>query len=162
MPRSKEQRRIMDINIKANTIYNWHSSGTDSYTARTYIINCLEKLVDSKRNVTRDLFLPNCFIDGCENSSFWFKMALTMSGSDRVCDWHELEYGPPLNRVDIRQKYVYTWKLNDELYRFYTRKLCDGYTKELAWYANKSVCSDEACDSGEDTESEDIMLRVHP
>ena len=158
MPLSQEQRRTLDKHILANTIYNWHTSGTDSYTARTYIVDCMESLLDSRDDLTRDLFLPNNFINGCCNSAFWFKMAAVVCGDGGVCNWHEMEYGPPLNRDDIRHRYVYTWMFMGEQYRFYTRALNNGHSKELVWYMGKSTGSDEALESGNETEPEDIMV----
>ena len=145
MPLTPEQRRTMDIHLRSNTAYNMH---TDGYTGRNFIIDSMERLLDSDRNMTRDLFLPNSFIDGC-NSSFWFKMASIMcggsSGSSGLSDWHELQYGS----LRARERYVYTWTFRGDTYRFYTRVL---HVKELVWYINKST--DE--ESGGDTDTEEI------
>ena len=153
MPLTGEQRRIMDIHIKANTVYNWHVSGMESEPARKFIISSMERLVDSKKDMTRDLFLPDCFIDGCENSTFWYRIASILSGDAGVKDWHELEWGGRPT-----QRYVYTWTLGGESYRFYTKRLCSGYVKELVWYIGKS------CGGGsdDDTDTEDVMLQVYP
>ena len=156
MPLSPEQRRIMDIHIRSNTAYN--RIDTDYYTGRNFIIDSMERAMDSL-NLTRDLFLPNSFIDGCI-SSFWFKMASIMCAGG-LSDWHELEYGAEsadLNRHDLRERYVYTWTDKGDTYRFYTRALRSGGVKELVWYINKSTDQE----SGDDTDTEDIMLRTYP
>lgn len=135
----------MDIHLRSNTAYNMHTNG---YTGRNFIIDSIERLLDSDRNMSRDLFLPNSFIDCC-NSSFWFKMASIMCG--QLSDWHELQYGPRLSRQDLRERYVYTWTFRGNTYRFYTRVLRRGM-KELVWYINKSTDGE----SGGDTDTEDI------
>lgn len=155
MPLSPEQRRKMDIHIRSNTAFN-RQADTDYYTGRNFIIDSMERLLDSTLNLTRDLFLPNSFIDGCI-SSFWLKMASIMCAGG-FSDWHELEYGAGLNRHDLRERYVYTWTYKGDTYRFYTRVLRSGSMKELAWYINKST--DQA--SGDDTDTEDVMLQVYP
>ena len=167
MPLSAEQRRLMDIHIKSNTVYNWHTSGTNSEPARAFIIDKVQKIMDSGGN--HDLFLPNCFIE-CDNSNFWFRIARIAAGGVEF-GWHELEYGPPIShsdrtdrtdRTDRKQRYVYTWTFQGGTYKFYTKTLNDGHSPDLVWY----VCaydggvnggnSDE--DSGEDTESDEILL----
>jgi hypothetical protein len=155
MPLSQQQRRTLDRHIMANTIYNWDTSGTD-YTARTYIVDCMQRLLDSRVDLTRDLILPNSFINGCCNSSFWFKMAAVICGDKGVSNWHEMEYGPSLNREDRKQRYIYTWMLLGEQYQFYTRTLSTGHVKELVWFMRKSTGSNEG--SGNETEPEDIMV----
>ena len=62
MPLSPEQRRTMDIHIRSNTAFN-RQADTDYYTGRNFIIDSMERLLDSTLNLTRDLFLPNSFID---------------------------------------------------------------------------------------------------
>jgi hypothetical protein len=157
MPLSQEQRRTLDKHISSNTIYNWHTTGTDSYTARTYIIDCIDRLLDSSVDLTRDLFLPNSFINGCCNSTFWFEVAAVVCGNKGVSDWHEMEYGPPLNRDDAKQRYIYTWMLLSEQYRFYTRILNNGRYKELVWFVGKNTGRNEEWASGNETDPEDIM-----
>jgi hypothetical protein len=152
MPLSSEQRRIMGVYIRSCTAYNWHTTGTHSCTASAFIIDSMERLLDSKNNITCYLFLPNCFIE-CNNSSFWFKMATALCGE--VTDWHELEYGPPINRDDLKQRYVYTCTFKGDVYRFYTKTL---NLRELVWYISKSI----AYDSADDTDSDDIMPYMYP
>ena len=163
MPLSPEQRRVMDIHIKSNTVYNWHTSGTNSGPARTFIIDRVQRIMDSGGN--HDLFLPNCFIE-CEASSFWFKIARIASDGVEF-GWHELEYGPPISREDRKQRYVYTWTFKGKTFKFYTKTLNDGYKPDLVWYVcacNGGVnCNDgnnSSDDSGEDTESDEILLWV--
>lgn len=160
MPLSDEQKRLMDIHIKSNTVYYWHAFGADSVSGRGYIIDSIERAIDSVGSFQRDLFLPNCFIDGCENARFWFKMAAITCGGCGVGDWHELEYGNPISTEDCRQRYVYTWTLHRDIYRFYTKQLKDDFGCELVWYISKG--SEDGADSSDDTDTEDIMLRVHP
>lgn len=152
----------MDIHLRSNTIYHWHAFGTDSMSGRGYIINAVENVVDSIGSCSRDLFLPNCFIDGCRNATFWFKMAAIICDYGVVEGWHELEYGAPLSQEDLHQRYVYTWNFKGETYRFYTKTLNDGYFKELVWYVGKSPGCCENVDSSDETDEEDILLRVHP
>ena len=140
----------MAIHIRANTIYGWHGVDTDSVVR---IINSIEWALDSQSSCSCDLFLPNCFIDGCENSNFWYRMAAVVSVTGGVTDWHELEYGAHPNRGG--QRYVYTWTLCGALYRFYTKKPRDVLNAELFWYVGKGG----DCDSDCDTDTEDIMLR---
>ena len=172
MPLSREQRRRMDIHIQSNTIYNWHMSGTNSESARTFIVDRVERSMDS--GGVHDLFLPNCFIE-CDISNFWFRMAAIASGGEDF-GWHELEYGPPISRDDLRQRYVYTWTFQGWTYKFYTKTLNDGHVPELVWYVCRgSRCLDclncsnrletslddsgiDNIESGNDTDSEEIML----
>ncbi len=84
MPLPREQRRLMDIQIQSNTIYNWNMSGTNIASARTFIMDHMENIMDS--GGIHDLFLPNCFIE-CDNSNFWFRIAATASG-DADFGWH--------------------------------------------------------------------------
>jgi hypothetical protein len=174
MPLSSEQRRKLDICIRSNTIYEFQVVGTNSLSGRSYIINIIEQALDAAVSLRCDLFLPNCFINGCQNSIFWYKIAAIVCCKSGVNDWHELEYGPALSRCDPRQRYVYTWTLKGDTYRFYTKKLCDGCYPELVWYIGKSVniTSDsaggnhyvheeqDAMDSSDDTDSEDITSRT--
>jgi hypothetical protein len=139
----------MDIHIRANTIYCWHDFGTSNVTR---MVNTIEWVMNSQGSCSRDLFLPNSFIDGCDRSNFWYRIAALVS--DGVTDWHELEYGAPLNRDDRRQRYVYTWTLEGSPYRFYTKKLNARSIPELVWYVGKGG----DCDSDCDTDNEDVML----
>ena len=161
MPLSSEQRRIMDIHVRSNTIYDWHGFGTESAAGRAYIIGSIEQALDSVNSFRQDLFLPNCFINGCENSNFWYRMAAIVSAKDGVEDWHELEYGAPLNIEDHRQRYVYTWTFKGDVYRFYTKTLSDGSYPELVWYVGKSTEStDGDIDSADDTDTDGIVLHI--
>ena len=166
MPLTEAQRRQLDAHIRSNTIYHWHAFGADSTSGRGYIISSIERVVDSQSEsqtaCQRDLFLPNCFIDGCENSRFWFKMAAIVCGYEGPCGWHEVEFGVPINREDLRQRYVYTWGFKGGTYKFYTKTLRSDCGCELVWYFGKSAGEDEDVDSGDETEDEDILLRVHP
>ncbi len=160
MPLTESQRRSMDAHLRSNTIYHWHAFGTDSVRGRVYIINAVERAMDSAHDYRHDLFLPNCFIDGCSNASFWFKMAAIMCEYAGLEGWHEMEFGPPLSQDDRHERYVYTWIFKGDTYRFYTKTLNDGYFKELVWYIGKSVAGD--VDSSEDTDREEVLLRVYP
>lgn len=165
MPLTESQKRSMDAHLRSNTIYHWHAFGTDSVSGRGYIINAVQRVMDSAHDYRHDLFLPNCFIDGCSNARFWFKMAAIMCDYAGPEGWHELEFGPPLSPDDRHERYVYTWGFGGDTYRFYTKTLNDGYSKELVWYFGKSVgCGCEStCDgSSEDTDEEEVRLRVYP
>jgi hypothetical protein len=136
MPLSDEQRRLLDVHIRYNTIYDWHIIGTHSDTSRSFIIDSVEKAMDTKRGIVRDLFLPNSFINGCDCDCFFHRIAVIASGGGDF-GWHEIDFGPPLSRSDHRQRYVFTWTLRGEVIRFYTKTLNDGYQPELVWYVCK-------------------------
>jgi len=155
MPLSDEQRRAMSIHIRSNTIYDWHVFGTESIGGLSHIVKSIEQALDATGSFTCDLFLPNCFINGCENSRFWFKMA-AIASSYKANSWHEMEYGAPLSREDLRQRYVYTWTYRGDTYRFYTKQLNDGGYPELVWYIG--VYKNDI-DSSDDTDSEEIALQ---
>lgn len=138
---------------------------------RVRIIDSIERCFDATHTFTCDLFLPNSFINGRENSDFWFRMATIACSDGKVEDWHELEYGTPMNRDDLRQRYVYTFKLNGDTYRFYTKVLNDGCYPELVWYVGKAVGEakntvleyssfEDDIDSGNDTDTDEISLRT--
>ncbi len=150
----------MDIHIRRNTLYHWHAFGADSTSGRGYIIDSVERVLNSEGSCRRDLFLPNCFIDGLENARFWFKMAAIICGDEGVADWHVMEYGAPLSKEDLHQRYVYTWSLRGDEYKFYTKTLNDGYCRELVWYVCKLSRHQE--DSADDTDEEEVLLRVYP
>jgi hypothetical protein len=164
MPLSQQQRAALDRHIRGNTVYNWDSTSAD-YNARTYIVDCMQRLLDSRLNLTRELLLPNSFIDQC-NSSFWFRMAALVCGDEGVSSWHEMELGHSLfDRENTNQRYIYTWTLRGEQYQFYTRSLLynnilyNNIRKELVWFMRKSTCNNESDEcSGNDTEPEDIMV----
>jgi hypothetical protein len=160
MPLSDEQRRLLDVHIRSNTIYDWHIIGTHSDTSRSFIIDSVEKAMDTKRGIVRDLFLPNSFINGCECGCFFFRVAAIASG-DEGFGWHAVDFGPPLSRNDRRQRYVYTWTLRGEAIRFYTKTLNDGHQPELVWYVCKGGRREEDIDSGDDTDRDEIQLWTH-
>ena len=160
MPFSDEQRRLLDIHIKSNTIYDWHVLGTHSDTSRSFIINSVEKAVDTERRVVRDLFLPNSFINGCECGCFFYRVAAIASG-DEGFGWHEIDFGPPLSATDRRQQYVFTWTLKGEKLQFYTKQLVDSNVRELVWYIGKGAHNENDVDSGDDTDSDEILLWSH-
>ena len=153
MPLSSEQMRSMDIHIRSNTIYGWPWDGA---SGRLHIIRSIEQVMDSSGNLRCDLFLPNCFINGCENSAFWFKMA-AIASSYEATDWHEIEYGPPLGTEDPRQRCVYSWSCRGDAYKFYTKQLHDERSPELVWFFGATKCD---IDSSDETDSENIMLHL--
>jgi hypothetical protein len=160
---SQQQRAALDRHIKANTIYNWDSTAAD-YNARTYIVDCMQRMLDSRVDLTREsspLLMPNSFINQ-RNSSFWFRMAAVVCGDEGVSSWHETVLGHSLfDRESTNQRYIYTWTLRGEQYQFYTRLLVyNNLRKELVWFMRKSTYNNEfqsEC-SGNDTEPEDIMV----
>ncbi len=160
MPLSDEQRRLLDIHIRSNTVYDWHVSGMHGDSVRTYIIDSVERVVYCKRCIVRDLFLPNSFINGCDAGRFWFRIAAIASGCEEF-GWHELEYGPAISRDDPRQRYVFTWTLKGEAFRFYTKRLVDNDGKELVWYVGKGAPIEDDIDSGDETDKEEIILWSH-
>ncbi len=161
-PLSQQQRHALDRHIKANTIYNWDSTAADT-NARTYIVDCMQRMLNSRVDLTRELLLPNSFINQ-NNSSFWFRIAAVICGDEGVSSWHETELGHSLfDRENTNQRYIYTWTLRGEQYQFYTRSLVyNNLRKELVWFMRKSTCINESefqseC-SGNDTEPEDIIV----
>ena len=157
MPLLQQQRAALDRHIRANTVYNWDSA---DYNARTYIVDCMQRLLDSRVDLTRELLLPNSFINQC-NSSFWFRMAALVCGDEGVSIWHETELGHSLfDRENTNQRYIYTWTLRGEQYQFYTRWLVyNNLRKELVWFMRKSTCNNDSNEcSGNDTEPEDIIV----
>jgi hypothetical protein len=149
---SSEQKHAMATHIRSNTIYDWHLFGTGSTGGLMHILTSIEQIIDSTESCTSDLLLPNCFIIGCENATFWRRMA-EIASSDEATNWHELEFGSPLNRDDLRQRYVYTWSFKGDTYRFYTKILNEAYAPELVWFFSASK---HDVDSSDETDSDEI------
>jgi hypothetical protein len=143
MPLSDTQRRRMDIHIQAHTAYNW--PGTGGENARTYVVDCMERLLDSPRSMQRDLFLPHALVNEHEHENFWFKMALELGD---MVEWHELETKGKDGRW---RRYVYTWRrgVDRVVFRVYLRRVRSTYL----WYGSK--CLGEAELSGDDTDHEE-------
>jgi hypothetical protein len=76
-----------------------------------------------------------------------------IASSNEISDWHEMEFGAPLSKEDIRQRYVYTWKFKGDTYRFYTKQLNDGGYPELVWFIGASK---QDIDSSDETDSDEI------
>ncbi len=148
MPLTAEQRRLMKIYIRANTYY----------TDGSYVVHTIEKAMDSTDSIsTSDLFMPNEIIKTKDKNEFWFRMA-SIFCSDKVNDWHEMEYGSPLNVNDKRSRYVYSWSFEGNEYRFYTKILRCGQYSELVWYISSHKNIDDSSDE-ELTDSDEIMLQ---
>lgn len=140
------------------------ASANPSETCYQHIIDGIEKAVNSEApSFHCDLFLPNCFITKYDKNDFWFGMAHIMT-EGCVQDWHTLEFGPPLNSADKREKYVYSWtSKSGDLFRFYTKILNDGYNPELIWYIGKYNDCDKGLNTNEidnDTEDDEIILHT--
>lgn len=154
---SHEQRRLMDIHLRTNTLYG--GANTGSREDRLHIINSIDYAMGIHNTfLSVDLFLPNCFIIQRDINEFWFKMALIIT--PLIENWHALEYGRALNNVDRKERYVYTWSGDDNVHKFYTKILHDGYQhKELIWYFGKSsLLLNLEHSNEEDTESDEINL----
>ena len=144
MPLSESQRRRMDMHIRAHTAYNW--AGTGAYGARSYLIDCMEHLLDSPKSMQRDLFLPHALINQYEHENFWFKMALELGG---MMEWHELE---TKGKAGGWKRYVYTWRLVDNTtFRVFLKRVGTGMT----WFGGKWLGEEEL--SGDETDKEDIF-----
>ncbi len=79
--------------------------------------------------------------------------------------WHCLEYGPlyrsPLNNMDTRERYVYTFLSRGDEYKFYTKILNNRRHNELILYLGKAAMSkanDESKEGG--TVEEKIHLHT--
>jgi hypothetical protein len=152
MPLSSEQRRLMKQYLRANTFY----------TDGSYVAHTIEMAIDNNNSVTvSDLFLPNDIIKNKNKKDFWFRMASIIC-SDEVKDWHELEYGSPINTYDKRSRYIFTWTFQGDTYKFYTKVLRHGRYAELVWYINSQKTSIDDCisDNDEDTDSDEIELQI--
>lgn len=190
MPLSPEQKLLINSHLRSNTLFSSAGDAID----RMSFVNRIERVIDyghhqhngindnyqphttnndnrKKTVITEDLFLPNCFIiNQDDTSTFWLKIASIITKTKRLChirDWHAIEYGCALNRVDRKERYIYTWSFKGDTYRFYTKILTDGYHKELIWYMGRSLsnCLDsnhEECDDssscGSNTDSEELDL----
>ena len=141
MPLSPSQRAAMDEHIRVHTRLNWHYH--TGYTQRTYIVDSVERVMDSGRTCIRALSLPDQYV-WLEGADFWRQMAAIALGGDEF-DWHEMAFG---------NRRVYTWGGGGEM-KFYTKKMRSeaGYYW-LEWYVCKLVDEDDG--SGADTESEDV------
>jgi hypothetical protein len=136
MPLSVGQRRLMDLHIRVHTAYNW--PGTGAQGARAYLIDCMERLLDSPKSMQRDLFLPHALVNEGEQESFWFKMALELGD---MGEWHERE-----TKEDGWRRYVYTWRRGEAVFRVFQRRIgpC------TIWYGGKWL--GEADGSGDETD----------
>jgi len=130
----------MGIHIRAHTAYNW--PGTGGGNARTYVIDCMERLLDSPRSVQRDLFLPHVLINEREHENFWFKMALELGG---MVEWHERE----TKEARGWRRCVYTWRRGEDVYRVFQRRV----GRSVMWYGGKWL--GEAEGSGDETDRGD-------
>ncbi len=89
--------------------------------------------------------------------NFWHKMAGI--ATDWKFDWHQVEFGPALNAEDHRERFVYTWTTEGQVFKFFTKTTLSGSGRELRWYMcnqKDGLCEDLA--SEDDTDSEDIVL----
>jgi hypothetical protein len=138
MPLSPSQRAAMDEHIRLHTRLNWQYH--TGYTARTYIVDSVERVMDSGRTCIRALSLPGHFV--WHGAAFWRQMAAIAVGGGDEFDWHEMAFGG---------RRVYTW---GGAMKFFTEKMRDdGGYYWLEWYVCKLVDDDG---SGDDTESEDV------
>jgi hypothetical protein len=137
--------------IRANTFY----------TDGSYVVDTIEKAIDSPLTLTiSDLFMPNDIIKMLDKREFWFKIASIVC-SDTVNDWHELELGGPLNQCDKRERYVFSWSLQDNSFKFYTKVLRHGRFAELIWYISSHKKNGIFLDDdAKDTDEDEIMLQT--
>ena len=144
MPLSLSQRAKMEDLICRHTRLNWQFRM--SYTARTYIVDSVERVMDSGRTHIRALSLPDQYVwDGAE---FWKQMAAIAVGGDDF-DWHA---------VAFRGRRVYTWRRRGDgaEMKFFTKNIRSGGGGYwLEWYVCKLVGDDG---SGNETESEDVWF----
>jgi hypothetical protein len=133
---------MLDGHLQGNTLYN-EPSGNFVYTARSYIIESVERLMDSGRTHIRALSLPDSFIDGNERGVFWKKIATIASGEVDLEGWHEMEYGG---------RYVYTWVFEGSTFKFYTKTMPSG---KLVWFMCRLEPDEE--NSGCETDCDEIL-----
>ena len=148
MPLSLEQRQAMDAHIHAHT-----ERAHGVLTFATYVIDSIERVMDSSRSRIRCLAMRNTTIT-CRDNIFWRTLAeIASEGAD--VEWHAMEYGEPLNEVDRMTRCVYTWCCNRSVLKFYTKVLHRANGRRLEWFVCKLTADEEH--SGEDTDSEDIF-----
>ena len=150
MPFSSEQRLGMPLLIGKHTLYALHDSGPHNWHS-TYIIDSIELVMDSSRQRARDLCLQ-----GQDKAQFWYSMAAVASGMKEFY-WHEMEY-VAAEQDDARQRYVYTWTIDDAIIKFYTKTFHSSSCKELCWYVCRFESDECEVDRGCDTDSEDVVL----
>ena len=142
----------MDAHIRAHT--NSADLAHDVLTFRTYVIDSIERVMDSSRSRIRCLAIHNTAIT-CHDNIFWRTLAeIASEGAD--VEWHAMEYGEPLNEVDRMTRCVYTWCCNRSVLKFYTKVLHRANGRRLEWFVCKLTADEEH--SGEDTDSEDIFV----
>jgi hypothetical protein len=132
----------MDEHIRLHTRLNWQYH--TGYTMRTYIVDSVERVMDSGRTHIRALSLPDQYV-WLQGADFWRQMAAIALGAGwDEFDWHEMAFG---------SRRVYTWGGGGAM-KFYTKKMRNdaGYYW-LEWYVCKLVDDDG---SGNDTESEEV------
>ena len=169
MPLSQEQRHKLNLYIRSNTIYHGVILALNqepSYTERSHIIDSIEMAMDTvSESFHCDLFLPNCFINQHNKEEFWSRISSIMASPYVVKNWYAMEFGEALNSADKKKKYVYTWSFRpDEIYKFYTKILNDGYNPELVWYIaknNNDNDEDEDDINSDDSDTENEEIRVY-
>jgi hypothetical protein len=127
-------------------------------TFRTYIIDSIERVMDSNTTHIRALALQNSTIACRDKACFWHTLAEIASGGSADIDWHAMEYGSPLNEADHKTRYVYTWRHNCSVLKFYTKILHRANRQWLEWF----VCNlaADAEHSGDDTDADEIRLEA--
>ena len=151
MPLTGAQRDAMDALIQYNTVEDVSNTMT---TFRTYVIDSIERIMDSGPSRIRCLTLPNSWIVNQDKASFWHSMAIIATGDEAV-EWHEMEYGEPVNEKDRKSRYVYTWRFNSARLQFYTKLMHrGGGRRSLEWFLCKQLQNEDH--SEDDTDSEEI------
>jgi hypothetical protein len=153
MPLSLEQRDAMDAHIRTHT--NGAEPAHGVLTFRTYVIDSIERVMDSNSTRIRDLALRNSTITCRDKVFFWRTLAELASGCTDV-DLHAMEYGEPLNESDHMTRCVYTWCFNRSVLKFYTKVLHRVGSRWLVWFVCKLTTDEDH--SGEDTDSDDFVL----
>ena len=147
MPLSLEQRQAMDAHIRTHT--NGADQAHGALTFRTYVIDSIERVMDSSSSRIRAL--SNLTITCHDKAFFWRTLAeIASDGAD--VDWHE-NYGEP---ADSMARWVYTWCCNRSVLKFYTKVLRRANGRRLEWFVCKLTADEHH--SGEDTDSDDIFL----
>ena len=154
MPLSDTQRAAMDLHLQRHTCYTT-AAPLGTVSVRTYIIDSIERILDSTATHVRSLALHNSCIVCRDTAEFWHRLAILASGTEKV-GWHALEYGRPLNELDRKSRYVYTWSVKNATLKFYTKILHHTGGESLIWFVCKHVPDADHSDSN--TDSDEVWL----
>ena len=152
MPLSLEQREAMDVHIRRHT--HGAEEGHGVLTFRTYMIDSIERAMDSSSSRIRSLALSNSTI-ACHDKAFFWRTLAEIASESADVDWHGMEYGEPLGEADCMARYVYTWCCKCSVLKFYTKVVHGANRRRLEWFVCKLTADEDH--SGEDTDLDGIF-----